>query len=583
MAYLPKQEKKKEEENSSAQSAGKQLGTSSSVTGPTGGAVTGKPTSSGSFSNLSAYVTANKDQATRLADTVKQKTVNPSVQQYEKAKSKFQQDVTSATSNLNPLQSKAAQGGSLSDQEKQKFLTDYKKPSQLQRATDYSSYTEAAKKARDAQTNIDQFQSRDRAQNKGLIQKAFKAPEYSRGQGTLDTALFQRGRGNLNGDVLKDFQGVTGRATGVIDQANMTRKQLDAYYNKLHNEYLASLQPEPAPQVETSTPTMNVAPTITKGTQQQVSPKPTIQPEQPARRSNDQRFYDSYTKTYDRYLSEFQKDGQLDAREMSTLESLQKAIGELDQKLKQDPTQFDSLTRFSPEHGDALRASYDKGGVERIAALTQGGLPNVDIYNRLEPLGVDFSRLLSKNPAESEKFLENLGKFEEADAIMNRATGEALADGKYTQEEKRGLKRKAQGFEGLLGYLGFNEGSGPFDAYINQKVTEGSRDISASAVNLPLPRQVDTQVAPGVASTGALEIPTTQRAAVPMQPGGSTYANDQIGTGLGQVDILGSAEQTAPIRNTLGDVYKAPTQEELREYEKFINYPGVMSWFGGPR
>lgn len=152
---------------------------------PTQKAVQGKPTVSGSFTNLQRYLQENKPQGERMAQEVVQKSLlNPQQelqQQFKEAQSGFRKDVTSGGIDLEPSK-KEVTSTLLSPQEENverfKQLRDfeYKGPARFEgsgfAAPLKERTTELSQKAAMSKTEPGRF---------ALLKEAFKTPSYPRG------------------------------------------------------------------------------------------------------------------------------------------------------------------------------------------------------------------------------------------------------------------------------------------------------------------------------------------------------------------------------------------------------------------
>lgn len=241
MAFLPKSEKEKEEDKKKVSSP--QAG---QMTQDGGGELTaGQPKTSGSFSNIQAYLDANKAQGQQLAEDVKSG-VTEDIKDYQTAEKSFKERVGQQSQTMNPNQNilgKVSRGESLGDDERQTFQKHYAQQAGQRGLSDFSEYSDAANKAKQAQQSIDFFNAPDTAQQEQLINQQYGRNNYSQGQRELDRALFGQHKTNIDYDPLQDFSTAAIRAGQQLDWANLSDQQLGDVYRQTYEDAAAKFQP----------------------------------------------------------------------------------------------------------------------------------------------------------------------------------------------------------------------------------------------------------------------------------------------------------------------------------------------------
>lgn len=150
----------------------------------------GKPKSSGQFVNIQAYLDANKDQASQMAQSLNQTIVNDA----EKAQKSIQDYSTNnnvqvaaynpSTALANPM--------ALSDAQKNEYKQvkatgGYTGPESFDKTSDYQAVTDAVNKGSQSVNSLANEEGRI-----NLVQQQFARPNYSAGMKTLDQALLQK-------------------------------------------------------------------------------------------------------------------------------------------------------------------------------------------------------------------------------------------------------------------------------------------------------------------------------------------------------------------------------------------------------
>ncbi len=237
MAYLPESDADRQRRLQEQGQGGQQIssGASGVITGGSQNTQAGQgsskgPSRSGAFTNLNAYLNANKEQATQLGQNVASNVSNQAEQaktQLSQTQDQFknQADQNSVNRNQNLVNQAVSDPTKfVQDQNNVNEFTkirdaQYKGPAGIQDVQNYGQASQQVNKANQAVEN-----TKSEAGRFTLIQDQFKKPNYTRGQQKLDQLFLQNDTGSRSA-----FENVQQRYSGLMAQLNQAQTQSQEY------------------------------------------------------------------------------------------------------------------------------------------------------------------------------------------------------------------------------------------------------------------------------------------------------------------------------------------------------------------